>query len=79
MDHKIPTVDFHLQRNEVYELLGVFLGQSLAHTGIAGVGLSPMIVDYLLTEENTESTPYNINFQDCIENYIRVAIAEVCN
>jgi len=40
MDHKIPTVDFHLLRNEVYELVGVFLGHSLAHTGIAGVGLS---------------------------------------
>jgi hypothetical protein len=76
-DHKIPAHDMILLNQNIFYATGLLMAHSFVHTGVAFFGLSPVIVQYLCTENLTEDTIYEVSVEDLSSIEVREAIRMV--
>ena len=76
-DHRIPTDDVVLLDAGVFEKIGIFMSHAALHTGIAFVGLSKSVIEFLCLKEVTRDTSLSITSNDVSDIYVREAVEHV--
>ena len=76
-DYKLPSADPILLRSGVFNLIGRFMLHSAIHMGLAFVGMSNAIVEYLMLDTVGPDTPINITINDLPDHEVRIAVQAV--
>lgn len=74
---KLPTCDAVLLRSGVFKTIGMFMVHAAIHSGLAFVGLSREVTEYLTMEVTDGDTPLTIGVEDLPSVEERAAIHNV--
>ena len=76
-DHRVPTIDASLLRSGIFKAIGTFMVHSAIHTGIAFVGLSEAVAQYLISNVTDPDTPFSISINDIPSYDVRCVVRMV--
>ena len=76
-DCRVPSCDAILLRSGIFKTIGKFMSHSCLHTGIAFIGLSKSVGEYLTAEQITPETPISIIEEDIPDYDIQQAVVIV--
>jgi hypothetical protein len=77
-DHKLPCCDSVLLRSGIFSAVGKFLCHSAIHNGVAALGISEAVAEYLTTSEVSYDTAFTISDADIPDFDTRNKLGMVC-